>query len=107
MPAEREILARGFQLTLGSSLVALEKNFAVLGVGVSFATRVRSVPLGAIALERLSEADVNLSRVMKTTGVTETVVAVMLPHGRDRHISSLFLQSGQLSRAFELFRCLK
>lgn len=86
MPLEREILASNFSLTLGSSSAILAHNLAALGVTVGFITCVGSDPLGAIALERLAEKSVDLSRVKRTNGSTSTGVTVLLAHGNGRHI---------------------
>lgn len=85
MPVERELLASDFQATLGSSSGILAHNLAVLGARVGFVTMVGRDPLGRIALQRLEESGVDLSRTAlrsdRTTGVT-----VLLHHGADRHI---------------------
>jgi len=73
MPVDREILTTGFQFTPWSSSAVHAHNLVVLGVISGFTTRVGSVPLRAIALERPSEANVNLSRVMQTAGALRWV----------------------------------
>jgi sugar/nucleoside kinase (ribokinase family) len=135
MPAERELLASDFQLTLGSSSAILAHNLGVLGTKVGFITRVGSDPLGAIALERLKEGGVDVSRAIHTNGATTTGVTILLHHGGTRHIltypgtmaemtradldfdylasarhfhlSSLFLQRGLEPDVPQLFRDLK
>ena len=135
MPQERELLASGFGLTLGSSSAILAHNLAVLGVSVGFITRMGDDPLGAIALDRLAESGVDLSRVKHATGGASTGVTIMLPHGSKRHtltypgtmfemsledldmdylassrhfhLSSLFLHKALKSKLPALFRQLK
>jgi sugar/nucleoside kinase (ribokinase family) len=132
MPLERELLASGFTITLGSSSAILAHNLAALGSSVAFVTRVGDDSFGALALDRLRERGVDLARIAHgpKSGVT-----VILPHGPKRHIltypgtisqlrfedldfdylasarhfhmSSLFLQRELLPRAPELFRRMK
>lgn len=134
MPVERELLASDFQATLGSSSAILAHNLGVLGARVGFITQVGRDPLGRIALERLGESGVDISRTTfndsRATGVT-----VLLHHGAERriltypgtmsemtvadldieylcssrhfHLSSLFLQSGLSPGVPDLFRRLK
>ncbi len=86
MPEERELLASDFRLTLGSSSAILAHNLAVLGASVGFITRLGDDPLGAIALDRLSEGGVDLSRVKRVSGGASTGVTLLLTHGSKRHI---------------------
>jgi sugar/nucleoside kinase (ribokinase family) len=86
MPVERELLGTDFQLTLGSSSAILAHNLAVLGAQVGFVTLVGKDALGKVALERLGESGVDLSRVRVHEGSTATGVTLLLPHGKDRHI---------------------
>jgi len=86
MPVERELLATGFQVTLGSSSAIVAHNLASLGLKVGFVTRVGSDELGKLALERLAESGVDLSEVQSSTGPLGTGVTVLLPHGKERHI---------------------
>jgi sugar/nucleoside kinase (ribokinase family) len=65
MPLERELLASGFRLTLGSSSAIFAHNLAALDASVGFIARVGDDPLGAIALERLAERGVDLSKVRR------------------------------------------
>ncbi len=134
LPMEREVLASGFQPTLGSSSAIVAHNLAVLGAKVNFVTRVGRDELGAAALERLRESGADVSRSIvdpeRTTGVT-----VLLQHGQSRriitypgtmtemtsrdldiswlrdsrhfHFSSLFLQRGLAPDLPGLFRKLK
>ena len=135
LPTERELLAEGSRLTLGSSSAICAHNLAVLGAQVGFVTRVGSDPLGHVALERLREAGVDLSHVVHATGPTTTGLTVILPHAHARHIvtypgtmfemsfadldlaylssarhfhmSSLFLHRGLADRIPELFQAMK
>src|ERR1035441_5249332 len=72
MPVERELVASDFRLTLGSSSAILAHNLAALGVSVGFITRLGDDALGAIALERLAEKGVDLTRVKRISGSTST-----------------------------------
>jgi len=134
LPLDHELLASGFRMTLGSSSAILAHNISLLGLRTGFITRVGGDDLGRIAMERLEECRVDLSRVMgdkhATTGVT-----VLLHHGGTRriltypgimfemtcadldldylttarhfHLSSLFLQRGLHAGLPDLFRALK
>lgn len=86
MPVERELLGTDFQLTLGSSSAILAHNLSVLNARVGFITLVGKDALGKVALERLGESGVDLSRVRVNEGRTSTGVTLILPHGRERHI---------------------
>jgi sugar/nucleoside kinase (ribokinase family) len=132
MPTERELLASGFAITLGSSSAILAHNLAALGSRVGFVTKVGDDSFGTLAVERLRERGVDLAGVAhgSRSGVT-----LILPHGPQRHIltypgtiselrfedldldylasarhfhmSSLFLQRELLPRVPELFRRMK
>jgi sugar/nucleoside kinase (ribokinase family) len=86
MPVERELLADDFRMTLGSSSAILAHNLAALGVSVGFITRLGDDALGKLALERLAEKHVDLSRVKHVADATSTGVTVLLHHGATRHI---------------------
>jgi len=135
MSLERELLATDFRATLGSSSAILAHNLSALGAKVGFITRVGSDAFGKIALDRVAESQVDLSRVIVASGLTSTGVTVLLPHGNKRHIltypgtmaelsirdleldyiksarhfhvSSLFLQSSLAPSLPKLFRELK
>lgn len=85
MPLDRELLAKGFSFTLGSSSAILAHNLAALGMKVGFATKVGSDPLGAIALDRLREKGVDVSHPSCVPG-EQTGLTILLHHGRTRHI---------------------
>jgi sugar/nucleoside kinase (ribokinase family) len=86
MPLERELLASGFGMTLGSSSAIVAHNLAALGVSVGFVTRLGDDPLGNIALERLAEKGVDISCVKRVCCGTSTGVTILLIHEGKRHI---------------------
>lgn len=86
MPVDRELLANDFRLTLGSSSAIAAHNLAALGMSVGFITRVGDDPLGSIALDRLAERSVDLSRIKRVSGRTSTGVTILLTHDSKRHI---------------------
>jgi len=132
LPTERELLASGFAITLGSSSAILAHNLAALGSRVGFVTKVGDDSFGMLAMERLRQSGVDLTAVVHggKSGVT-----ILLPHGMQRHIltypgtiselrfddldldylasarhfhmSSLFLQRELLPHVPELFQRMK
>ena len=134
LPTERELLASGFNITLGSSSAILAHNLAALGTRVGFVTKVGDDACGNMALVRVGSSGVDLSRIARA-GNTLSGITIILQHERERHIltylgtiadlryedldldylssarhfhlSSLFLQRGLTSRAPELFRHMK
>lgn len=86
IPVERELLASGFEVTLGSSSAILAHNLATLGISTGFLTRVGQDELGQIALQRLARSGVDLSKVVHAGGKTRTGVTVLLHHGDERRI---------------------
>jgi sugar/nucleoside kinase (ribokinase family) len=132
MPTERELLASGFAITLGSSSAILAHNLAALGSRVGFVTKVGDDSFGTLALERLRERGVDLAGIAHGA---KSGVSLILPHGPHRHIltypgtiselhfedldldylasarhfhmSSLFLQRELLPHVPELFRRMK
>ncbi len=86
MPLERELLASGFTVTLGSSSAILAHNLALLGTRVGFVTRPGRDELGKIALERLAESGVDLSQIRFAENGAGTGVTVLLQHGGQRRI---------------------
>jgi sugar/nucleoside kinase (ribokinase family) len=135
LPLNREILATNFELTLGSSSAILAHNISLLGTRTGFVTRAGDDELGRIAMERLAESRVDLSRAIRSTGGTKTGVSILLTHGGTRriltypgvmfemtcadldldylcsarhfHLSSIFLQQGLHAGLPNLFRALK
>ncbi|MFB3921629.1 MAG: carbohydrate kinase family protein [Terriglobia bacterium] len=83
---ERELLANGLSLTLGSSSAIFAHNLATFGTRVGFISRIGTDPLGEIALARLAEGGVDVSRVRKVSGSTSTGLSVILPRARFRNI---------------------
>ena len=132
---ERELIADGLALTLGSSSAIFAHNLAVLGSKVGFISRIGEDPLGQIALARLAAGGVDVSKVRKVAGPTSTGLTVILPRrgcrniltypgtmremcfedldldylgsARHFHLSSFFLHSALRLRMVELFRGLK
>lgn len=99
MPVEREILATDFQVGLGGSSSIVAHNLAALGARVGFTTRLGQDEFGRIALERMAESGVNLSRVVYAKDATSTGVTVLLPHGTKRHILTYPGTMSGMSRA--------
>jgi len=135
MPLERELLAGGCCVTLGSSSAITAHNLSVLGSKVGFVTRVGQDDLGLIALRRLKTAGVDLSRVTESH-TSDTGLTMVLQHGgegrhiltypgcmaemklehldfdyltsaRHFHLSSFFLHRGMIQQIPELFRRIK
>lgn len=86
MPRERELLADRMVLTLGSSSAIVAHNLASLGSRVGFQSRIGDDPLGQIALARVRQAGVDVSRVCESTGPIKTGLTVILPRHGGRHI---------------------
>lgn len=82
---DREHLATNLSLTLGSSSAIFAHNLARLGSNVGFSSSIGSDSLGPICIERLAEANVDLSRVKKFDGKI-TGLTVILPQGKERYI---------------------
>ncbi|HKT69806.1 MAG TPA: carbohydrate kinase family protein [Terriglobales bacterium] len=85
LPTEREFLANGLMVTLGSSSAILAHNLAALGARVAFSSLIGDDPLGEIALQRLDAAGVDVSHVKKASGRT-TGLTVILQHEGGRRI---------------------
>jgi sugar/nucleoside kinase (ribokinase family) len=122
-------------LTLGSSSAIVAHNLAALGSRVGFQSRIGADPLGQIALDRLRESGVDVSRVRSVSGTITTGLTVILHHAvwrniltyagtiaetswedlhldyladsRHFHLSSYYLQRGLRPRIGELFQLLK
>jgi sugar/nucleoside kinase (ribokinase family) len=132
---EREHLASHIALTLGSSSAIFAHNLSVLGSKVAFISRIGDDSLGRIALERLSESGVDVSKVREVHGETKTGLTVILTRpsyrniltypgtmfemcfddldleylasARHFHLSSFFLHRRLRPRIAELFKILK
>src|ERR1700735_625641 len=63
---DRELMASGLAVTLGSSSAIFAHNLAMLGSKVGFISKTGGDPLGKIAVERLAAAGVDVSRVKQT-----------------------------------------
>jgi sugar/nucleoside kinase (ribokinase family) len=85
MPLERELLASGFQATLGSSSAIVAHNIATLGARISFTTLVGADDFGRIALDRLRAAGVDISHAARHSTLSSGIT-VLLPYGDRRHI---------------------
>jgi sugar/nucleoside kinase (ribokinase family) len=135
LPPERELLADRMALTLGSSSAIVAHNLACLGTRVGFQSVIGADALGQIALQRLAESGVDVSRVRQTDGPLGTGLTVILPRegwrniltyagtiaaltlddldldyladSRHFHFSSYYLQSGLRPQLPELLRRLK
>src|SRR6266403_1161364 len=83
MPTERELLASGFAITLGSSSAILAHNIAALGSRVGFVTKVGDDSFGTLAIDRLRERGVDVTRIVHGA---KSGVTLILPHGSQRHI---------------------
>ena len=132
---ERELMADGLALTLGSSSAIFAHNLALMGSKVGFISRIGVDPLGEIALARLAAGGVDVSQVRKVAGPTGTGLTVVLPRPTFRnmltypgtmlemcfedlnldylaeakhfHLSSYFLHRTLRPRIAELFRLMK
>jgi sugar/nucleoside kinase (ribokinase family) len=131
---ERELLASGLALTLGSSSAIFAHNLSSLGTKVGFVSKIGSDPLGRLALERLVDAGVEVHAVKVAVG-SMTGLTVILQHPEHRfiltypgtmfelgyddidldyicsarhfHLSSFFLHRGLRPHMLELFRRVK
>jgi sugar/nucleoside kinase (ribokinase family) len=86
LPPERELLASGLTVTLGSSSAIFAHNLSRLGSRVGFVTRIGTDPLGEIACERLAEGGVDVSGVRRAEGSVATGLTVILAHEQNRQI---------------------
>src|SRR6202035_4188217 len=80
LPPERELLADGMTLTLGSSSAIVAHNLAALGTRVGFQSRIGDDPLGQIAIERLAESGADTSQIRIVPGEIKTALSVILHH---------------------------
>src|SRR5579859_942101 len=86
LPTERELLADGLSVTLGSSSAIFAHNLAALGSRVGFISRIGDDPLGQIALDRLAASGAEVSKTRKISGAASTGLTVILPHAHSRRI---------------------
>jgi sugar/nucleoside kinase (ribokinase family) len=122
-------------LTLGSSSAIVAHNLAALGSRVGFQSLIGEDSLGQIALDRLADGGVDISRVRRVQGPTATGLTIILQRTGWRnmltysgtvaelslkdldfdyladshhfHLSSLYLQQALRPDVGELFRRLK
>jgi sugar/nucleoside kinase (ribokinase family) len=122
-------------LTLGSSSAIVAHNLAALGSRVGFQSRIGDDPLVQIALDRLQQGGVDISKIRRVPGSTTTGLTVILHHqswrniltyagtiaetswedldldyladSRHFHFSSYYLQRALRPRVSELFQSLK
>jgi len=86
LPEEREVLASGFTLTLGSSSAILAHNLALLGSKVTFSSRVGGDALGQMCCRWLQEAGVQVDHVTQAASGSNTGITVILPFATTRRI---------------------
>lgn len=83
---DRESLATGLAITLGSSSAIFAHNLAALGTSVGFVSKTGGDALGKMALEKLAAAGVDVSRVKQGDLRTPTGLTVVLPYPQHRYI---------------------
>ena len=86
LPEEREILATGFTLTLGSSSAILAHNLSLLGSKVTFSSRIGCDAMGEMCCQRLREAGVEVDRVVRSASGSSTGITLILPLTTTRRI---------------------
>ena len=88
LPPERELLMSDFMMTLGSSSAITAHNMAVLGSKVAFVSRTGPDPLGEICCQRLQQAGVDVSGVVRMASGKATGATFLLPfpHSTTRRI---------------------
>ncbi len=82
---DREHLATGLNVTLGSSSAIFAHNLALLGSRVGFSSAVGNDSFGETCLQRLGESGVDISGVRRVTG-RQTGLTVILPEPGGRYI---------------------
>jgi sugar/nucleoside kinase (ribokinase family) len=86
LPEEREVLASGFTLTLGSSSAILAHNLSLLGSKVTFSSRIGCDAMGEMCCRRLREAGVEVERVVRSVSGSGTGITLILPLTTTRRI---------------------
>src|SRR5438270_7033892 len=132
---ERELLADRMAVALGGSSAIFAHNLATLGAKVGFISKIGEDAMGTIALEKLHEGGVDVSRVRYAPNGMATGLSVILQHptwrnilthlgtiseltfedldldylksSRHFHLSSFYLQRALQPRIAELFQILK
>jgi sugar/nucleoside kinase (ribokinase family) len=84
LPEERELLASGCRMMLGSSSAIFAHNLSMLGSGVTFSSRAGDDLFGEVCLKELTEAGVDVSHVTRSS--TGTGITVILPVPPKRRI---------------------
>jgi sugar/nucleoside kinase (ribokinase family) len=79
LPEEKETLASGFQMTLGSSSAIFAHNLALLGSRVGLTSRIGPDALGEMCCRTLREAGVDLGHVIRSSPPASTGVTLILP----------------------------
>lgn len=82
---EKETLASGFRMTLGSSSAIFAHNLSVLGTKTGMISKIGPDSLGKMAIERLAQGGVDVSRVKVDAGIA-TGVTVILAQANSRFI---------------------
>src|SRR5262245_12247740 len=82
---EREHLASGLAITLGSSSAIFAHNLALLGDRVGFSSAIGDDALGEMALRFLHESGADIGGVRRFPGRT-TGLTTILPTGSQRYI---------------------
>jgi sugar/nucleoside kinase (ribokinase family) len=86
LPEEREILASGFEMTLGSSSAIFAHNLALMGSRVGFTSRIGRDSLGEMCCQTLQAAGVDVSHVVRPATGVSTGVTLILPLADTRRI---------------------
>lgn len=86
LPEERELLANGFTMTLGSSSAILAHNLSLLGTKVGFSSRIGADALGKMCRDWLQQAGVDVGRVVSSPSGGGTGVTLILPLEETRRI---------------------
>jgi sugar/nucleoside kinase (ribokinase family) len=97
LPPERELVANDMMITLGGSSAIVAHNLAVLGNRVGFISRIGKDAMGQIALDRMTAAGVDVSRVRRSQDGTCSGMSVILHHGTWRNILTFLGTMSQLS----------
>lgn len=128
---EKEKIASGMTLTLGSSSAILAANAAALGLKVAFLGRIGRDTFGSLCIDSLIERGVDTSHIIETDGVQTGLTCIftsgrkrgmitypgamelltihditddMLMNSRHLHLSSYYLQTGLRPDVAKLFQ---
>jgi sugar/nucleoside kinase (ribokinase family) len=82
---DREYLASGFTITLGSSSAIFAYNLASLGSRVGFSSSIGNDSFGDMCLQQLTSSGADLSGVRKFQN-EQTGITVIMPNGTRRYI---------------------